>query len=405
MDPRFQGSRPYAPYVHNFYEPVPYCPAPGPAFEVPYRPGFEPYPFNGGPVVGPMEYPPIQFGPPPPRVPPWGQNAGRVGRGYPPFMPPFPPANMNFVRGGHVRHDVGGWVFPPVPQRPCLPARGFERPPPVVYSQPAPPLRNPEFVEPHEDHSYARTQPNIPAGAFAEGPPDHGPYENRPEREYHGYAAGRYHAPIEAPEKPNPEYNGSADDWNGYFGYHREAQSDAGHYTKYEPPTQPPEKPDPGARPYAPYPRSEDPRVDYADYTPRAVGDDRRKEYGRSGYTGYLDAASYPKSSAEQVGGNYDYVKSHVASEDKYRMEDYRGGEGYPSSEIYSKEHHHSGEYEYPRTEPRKYVSGYQRETTYYDRRGTEHPERSYRDDDPRTAGGVERTRPRSSHRTGPYGR
>ena len=408
MDPRFQSSRSFPPYAQAFFpEPVPYGPAPGPAFEAPFAPGFDVYPYNvgRGPVVGPMEYPPVAFGPPPPRLPHWGQSAGRVGRGYPPpFAPPYPTGAPSFPRG-HLRPETAPWQFPPAPPRPCLPNRVLEQPPPIPYSQPAPPLRSREFLE-HPDEPHYPHNP-VPAPGFSEALPDPVHYESRPgaEREYHSYT-GRYHASVDGQEKHATEYNGTAsEEWNGHYGHRRDSQSASGRYGKYDPPP-PAEKPDSGHL-YPPYPRMEDPRVEYPDYR-SPVTDEGRKDYSKGGsYTGYWDSSSsYPKPSTEPITDKYNYAKDRATSEAyKYRMEDYHRGDVYPSTDYSSKEHRSAG-YDYSRGDHR-YASDYKsRESAYYERRSGEYGDRNHRDADLRSAGGPERTtRQRSSHRTGPYDR
>lgn len=401
MDPRFQGTRPFGHYAPPFFsEPIPFGPVPAPPYEAPYGPGFDPYPYNnGGPVIGPMEYPHIAFGPPP-RIPPWG-GAARGGRGFPPFLPPYVPGHPNFPRPVRPDMNMNAWGFPPVPPRPVLHGRVVERPPPPVYSQPMPPLRPVDFGEQHEEHLYPPA-PGAPT-VFPDALPDGHPYESCTPagRDFHGYV-GRYRQ-IEGREKAISDYNGNTEEWNRYLARRREREAETGHYPQYDG-SAPVDASEPPIRPYAPYPRSEDPRVEFHDYVPsRSFSDERRKDYRTSGY-GNLESVSPKKS--EPVCSSYEYPKSRVSSDEyTYRIGDCRSSkEGYTSNELYSKDHRRSEDYEYSRTEPRGYEYK-QRETSYYGRRGVE-PEGSYRgDDDPRGVGGVERSRQRTTHRTAPYDR
>eukprot|EP00210_Caulerpa_lentillifera_P001652 g1588.t1 len=451
-DPRYQGgSRPLAPSAGAngqfgpayLPEPLDYGPGPHQVFDVPhFTPGFDPYQFNappppppaGTPINGgaPMEFSPIGFAPPPSRVPQWtpppphGRGTGRGG--YPQYVPPYPSPPNAFPRA-QVRPAANGWMFPLAPVRPCLPGRGLERPPPPVYPhQGAIPVRKTDYE--HQGVDMMTGYRRSPRQSTGNGESvvdvtsvEHVVYQKRPlssgtgtlDREYAAAypTGGRYSAPVpDSPqrEKQKLDYSRSKDDWGVYPGYQKDSQIDSSLYRGYEGGGGGLEKTESsgGSRPYNHYhqPHGEDPRLDYSDYSQsRSFMDSRRKEYSRSGgYTGYLNSSAYSRSNTDQTGtGSHNYSKAQPAED--YGMDDYGpGGDGYPSSEAYSKD---PPDYNYSRTDARtaSYGSEYEpHDGGYYDHRTTGYNKdrNNYREGDPRGAGGVKRMRQRV-HRTGPY--
>lgn len=443
-DPRFQTPRPVAPngaaarrFGPNYGpEHLDYGPTSHQVFDIPhFRHGFEPYPFNtpppppptGAPINGaPIDFNPLGFTPPPPRVPQWTPPHGRGnGRGYPQYPPPYPNPPNAFPRA-QVRPAANGWMMPLAPVRPCLPSRPLERPLQAVYPQQGPiPVRKAEYEHPGGDPGAGyRRSPQQSAGngdsVVDVASVDQMVYQKRAmgsvsnalDREYGTYpSGGRYSAPVsDSPsrEKAKLDYSRSKDDWGVYPGYSKDSQLDNGLYRSYESGRglEKTESSGGGSRNYGHYPPlGDDPRLDYPEYSQsRSVLDSRRKDYTRSGgYTGYLTSSTYPRSTNDQTStGGYNYSKTQPTED--YGMDDYGpGGDGYPSSEAYSKD---PPDYNYSRGDTRTggYGSEYEpQDGGYYDHRNAGYKDsRNYRDKDPRGAGGVTRLRQRV-HRTGPY--
>lgn len=364
-------------------------------FDMPYGGGFDHGYGYGG--MGPMEFGPMGF-PPPPRMPGWGGRGGMRG-GY--GMGSYPPGS-GYGRGNgrmDARWAYGGF------SRPSM-GRGYDRGQFKGY-EPGPEANRP--------YDYERVGEGY--GRPGQGPVEQGgPYPERLPAD-RSYAAYKDRYPGEG-YSGGGTYTGSKEDWT--FRMYGGRSNPEAQYAKYESGHGPGmERTEGDVRGgYSGYRQGGEERGrEYGDYARGAVEEDRApRDYGRSAYVTYAgNATTYTKQAAagEQA---YDYEKAgaRAGNEDyaKYRSEDVygrteRAGDGYTTQDR--------REYDYnnTRTDARTYsgsgggggVDYKAREADYYaDRRGDYGNSRAYRDDDPRGAGGADRHRSRS-HRTVPYER
>lgn len=358
-------------------------------FDMPYGGGFD----HGYGGMGPMDFG-IAGCPPPPRMPGWG-GRGSIRGGY--GMASYPPRSgygrgngrmdARWANGGFGRAHMG---------------RGYDGQFKAYDG-------GPEAGRPYDydrmNEGYGRSQ-----GAGDQV----GPYPDRmpPDRSYGSYK-DRY--PGEA-YSGGVEYAGSKEEW--LFRMYANSSNPEAQYGKYDSGQAPvPNRGEGDVRvPYSVYRQGgEDRTRDYGEYGRSGTEDERvPRDYGRSAYGSYsANTTSYTK---QAVTGDpaYDYEKGGVrtANDDyaKYRNEDVYGRSD-RTADVYSTQDRR--EYDYnARTDARTYsesggggVDYKARETDYYaDRRGDYGNSRTYRDDDPRGAGGADRHRTRS-HRTVPYER